>query len=625
MLRLINPIFFASFFFIFGIRLILISLYGADFPVWDSWSEVRDLFIPWLKGTLGISDFFAAHNEHRLVLTRLLNLSMFLLNGGMSPKLVMGVQSALSALSGALLVTIFIGRKFSYAKYLLSLVIVAGFVNLIGYENMLWEFQSQFYFLILFSILTLWSALNLKPDYTSIVKLIVSVFFLCLSMSSAFVAVAVSGALFVYRGIFGKRNRKFFIIMGAMFLVLAPLLFKLLIRHVPQHDALRAKDLSSFMTSLYYNLGWPNSLFNGVGLIWIVLGLLSLIHIVFIHKKFTRNSLFGALLFCWSIIMQLAMAFNRGSDGTLPASRYSDCIVIALIGCCFLFGSILERVKYKNVLTFIFLVISLSSLWSGSAKVVPEIEKEKEIKLQIQDYARNALLIEQNEKGKGEALIRKGIPLVTVPYPSPDLYWETIQDLPRKYLPTGMKPYLIPTDARYGPNRPLENRSGLVSAEAESETGYLVGSYIGGDRWKGAITFGTIPISTRHLKIYLAGYLDPGKLGLKIVSLPGNETQIINEGSPPNGRGELMWPLSISLPRGSTAVEVSIIDRSTDMYGWLAFGGIKEQHRLSWISDNLGSVGVLFILLSLICVGTGCRRGGVIGDVKFCPDGKIMY
>src|SRR5438046_7390687 len=51
---------------------VLIFKNGVDFPVLDEWDGTAPLFEKMTDGTLGIADFFAQHNEHRIFFPRLI-------------------------------------------------------------------------------------------------------------------------------------------------------------------------------------------------------------------------------------------------------------------------------------------------------------------------------------------------------------------------------------------------------------------------------------------------------------------------------------------------------------------------------------------------------------------------
>jgi hypothetical protein len=50
---------------------VLVALWGVNVPFWDQW-ELVPLFQKFHNGTLGFADFFAQHNEHRILFPRLI-------------------------------------------------------------------------------------------------------------------------------------------------------------------------------------------------------------------------------------------------------------------------------------------------------------------------------------------------------------------------------------------------------------------------------------------------------------------------------------------------------------------------------------------------------------------------
>src|SRR4051794_35333507 len=71
---------------VFGAKLILIAELGSPMPLMDQWNgEAANLYMPYLHGTLSFGDLFTPHNEHRIVLTRLLTLLHLELAGEWNP------------------------------------------------------------------------------------------------------------------------------------------------------------------------------------------------------------------------------------------------------------------------------------------------------------------------------------------------------------------------------------------------------------------------------------------------------------------------------------------------------------------------------------------------------------
>src|SRR5580700_8459600 len=80
-----------------GGQLWTVWLYGSPIPIWDQWDEAYDVFKPWLEGHLTWGILVAPDNNHRILLTRLLDLGLIQLNGRWDPLLQMTVNAFIHA------------------------------------------------------------------------------------------------------------------------------------------------------------------------------------------------------------------------------------------------------------------------------------------------------------------------------------------------------------------------------------------------------------------------------------------------------------------------------------------------------------------------------------------------
>jgi hypothetical protein len=144
---------------IFGGKLWLISAAGSDLPTWDQWdAESETLFRPWLEGHLSVRDLFHPHNEHRLVTTKLYALGLLMANGQWDAFVETTANAAVHTVFAVLLLLL--------ARRWLKGIWLAGFGALLvllltlpfSWENTLFGFQIQFYFLELFSLGYIWLA-----------------------------------------------------------------------------------------------------------------------------------------------------------------------------------------------------------------------------------------------------------------------------------------------------------------------------------------------------------------------------------------------------------------------------------------------------------------------------------
>jgi hypothetical protein len=141
---------------VFGSKLIVISALGSPIPLLDQWdAEAATLYSPYLRGELSFANLLTPHNDHRIVVTRLLALLHLELAGEWNTRLemVLGaiVHTALITWLAALLMPLVVPQR----RILVACFIAFLFAVPIGYENTLWGFQSQLYLTLLFAIAAL--------------------------------------------------------------------------------------------------------------------------------------------------------------------------------------------------------------------------------------------------------------------------------------------------------------------------------------------------------------------------------------------------------------------------------------------------------------------------------------
>jgi len=154
---------------VLAVQLLLVSRAGTDVPFQDQWDvEGTRLYPAWLEGTLRCSDLWRAHNEHRIVWTHLLNLGLFAANGQWDPLVQMIAGAMVRAISVAGFVWM-LGKHFSRkGRALVAGGMTLAFLPALAWHNALWGFQSQVYFVLLFSLLAL--ALLSAPEASALRK-----------------------------------------------------------------------------------------------------------------------------------------------------------------------------------------------------------------------------------------------------------------------------------------------------------------------------------------------------------------------------------------------------------------------------------------------------------------------
>jgi hypothetical protein len=312
----------------FGAKLILIRRYGSDVPFWDEWDAVgRVLLIPRAQGSLHAANFLAHHNEHRIVLTRLLSYFLAVSNGQWDGLLEMTVNAAIHAGFCAALV-VFAGRfvrgvRFAVAATLTTLLFCQAF----DWENTLVGFQSQFYFLE-------WSALGM--------------FLLCIpsralsgrwwmgwlcglvglgTMASGFLAPMALLVVMILRGLIDRRwSRRDTV--AAAFLCALCIVGMISVTHVPGHDRYRAHSTMEWIAGVAALLSWPDSGWEAAFLVVQAPIFLLLVERVG-SRRLSGNEAILAALAAWTWL-QIAAIANGRMNLSLASPRYTDVFAIGI-------------------------------------------------------------------------------------------------------------------------------------------------------------------------------------------------------------------------------------------------------------------------------------------------------
>lgn len=429
--------YFASANFLLGAKFWLIEKFGNQIPFWDQWDEEGGrLYEPFLKGTLGLSYFFSPHNEHRMMATRLLDLGELCLNGIWNPLLQMVVGAFLHVAAILVLVALLArvaGREYLPAVLAFSVLLFA-LPN--GWENTLWGFQSQVYFAMLFSIISLWW--TTLPEPFSL-KWCCGFFCMALaffSMASGVFAAAAAAALGFAFYLMGLRRtpRQ----LAAVLMLAALFILEIqLTRGVAGPNELKAHSAFQFLAAFYHTLAWPMP--------HKVLGMLQNLPILafavwmFKRKPSTDDpKWFLASLMLCMLGVQAGLAYGRALCPV--SSRYLDQFAIMILAtfACFLLmlkeGSPEWKRRLFPLLALWVLMVSACLQIYNARPSWKEIKDWKNIKIIEEVNVRN--YVASGDKGclqdKGE---------YGIPYPSAGAL-ASFLDSPeiRKILPADIAP-----------------------------------------------------------------------------------------------------------------------------------------------------------------------------------------
>ncbi len=326
---------FALFGFVFCARAWLIKVWGSPVPYWDQWdAEALGLFRPWLNGTLTWADLFAAHNEHRIVLTRIADLALFVAGGNWNPWWQLLLNAALHATTAAALSRFFwndIPRKLR-PVWIVGLALL--FIAPAGWQNALWGFQSQVYFCTLLSVLALGGLLFPQPLqpcwWLGFGAALLALFSLGSGVLAATTALvlntlgAFTGYLTDRRSITATSVLSLFALM-----ILVALGWSLRIE-VPLHEPLHAHSVGQFGSVFFRCLSWP---WVDSGWIWLFLQAPLVWLVAELFRRRTIPTPVERLLLGLGLLTMLhaaAVAYSRGAGllESRPLSRYQDPLLI---------------------------------------------------------------------------------------------------------------------------------------------------------------------------------------------------------------------------------------------------------------------------------------------------------
>lgn len=416
-------------------QLWLVAAAGTDIPFQDQWDAEGSGLYPALRAETGsMADLLRPHNEHRIFWTHLLNRMIFSLNGQWDPLVQLTAGAFLHATGAALLVTSLIRGVGPRPAWLLGLVVALFSLPLGGWHNALWGFQSQVYFVALFSVAAF--SLLAAPAMTigrAVVGWLAVIAALLAMGPGLLVPAALAGGL-VLRWRDGRARWR-----DAWPVIIALAAAAWLYQPVPGHAALQAGSPGEFLLALARLLAWPHS-----GQPWAAL-VLNIPLVLLLGARFLKRRSpvagedFVVLLACWALLVSVAAAWSRGGGTEFIASvpsRYVDILLLLPLANAWC-AVVLAREAAPSIrLVAVAWVAFLLVGWLGlSVEVMRGVilprarDREAPVRL-MQEFQRT-----------GDAAVFAGQPRLLVPHPNLDAVRGVLRDpRMRGALPPSLQP-----------------------------------------------------------------------------------------------------------------------------------------------------------------------------------------
>ena len=314
----------------FAARLLYIQHFAVSMPFWDQWDgEGDNLLKPLLSGSLGLADLLHAHNEHRILPTKLVTLASYLATGQWNNIYEARISAAIYAMIPAILVWhgIRIGASLR-SRFLLIAVAICAAVLPYSWENFLVGFQSQFYFLILSAVLAVSLAAAMHENIIAIGGVVLLSVISVLTMASGLltpVAAAVTYALAAWL-LPGRRWPS--VLAICLLMAIAVVAYKSM-PIIPEHAVMRSQSALELFGGLTRVLSWPvRGMHAPALLLWLpgVLGVALMLH----ARPAGKTDITMAGLLAWGGLQAAAIAYGRGHDLVELSPRYTEILIPGL-------------------------------------------------------------------------------------------------------------------------------------------------------------------------------------------------------------------------------------------------------------------------------------------------------
>ena len=312
---------------VIGARWIVLSRLGTDTPYWDQWdSEIAALYKPFVEGDFGLTQLFAPHNEHRIVFSRLFNLSLFEANAGQFDNQVECFANAL------LYAAVVLGFAYPILRRLAGPSLVLGAIAAFcasfapyGWENLVSGFQNAFYFLNGMAILAIAAAVFGKRPI-AIAASVVIAFLSLFTLASGLLTAAALAFTFVLRAYCGDLELRR-ALPAALACTAICIAGAMLLTPVQGHAALKAQGFSDLFAAVVSTWSWPlPPVSASIILAWWPAALT--VARALRERRVATIDLYLASICAWTLLQACAVAWSRGHEMTIVSSRYTDTLAL---------------------------------------------------------------------------------------------------------------------------------------------------------------------------------------------------------------------------------------------------------------------------------------------------------
>jgi hypothetical protein len=562
------------------LRLSFIAKYGTDIPYWDQWeAQGKLLFGTISRSGVGAVDWFAPHNEHRIVTARLWTTMIWIANSIWSPRLEMALNAVLAVASLGAIVAFCAKQATSNWRFSLPLMIVLLFSFApTGWDNTIGAFQSPFYILM---ICVVWMAFAISAPALAVrhyVGLIAASVFALFTLATGLLVPLIAAIVLAIRILLhGNVSRR----PAALTLCSLVLLFGvglMLTTHVAGHDPLRApnflKGLESFTGASVWPL--PSFLFP---VIWLPICVLAIKNSKRIASGSDHELYILLVLALFALASAAGIAYARGGfEGPEYSSRYCDTLWLGIfvnVAAACVLSSHGSKAMSSYWLWFA-IAATFAVFISG---VSGGLKAFQDMQIRGEAFAVQSRNVAQYVATNDAANIL-GRPFFTIPYPS-DTALKAMLDDPaiRSILPSQTSPGLL-FRVTSGVDGWRKNGAYPVTPSAPKA---WIGSYTEqGNPSTGVFQTDYVHLSSGKYFLYMAGYPNEANMSLLLENKNGSVTTLVVDKNPK----ESWSKVSVSLESG----EYRYVSSDKNPEFWFAFSDLSREGRfdnaLKYVLDN---------------------------------------
>lgn len=309
-------------------RLLYVQCFATPMPYMDQWDgEWAGALKPLLEGALHWQMLIAPHNEHRILPTRLVTLLSYMATGEWNNVHEARIAAVVFCFIPGLLTWHALRDAEASARRWMPLLAVLLSVLPFAWENVLVGFQSQFYFLILSSLVAIALVARHHQSIAALAAAVALSMFACATMASGLLTAVATGATCVMACLCLPGRRGPALCATALLAVVAIAAYAW-VPVVEAHAVLRAQSVGEFVHAAGRVLAWPMRSAPFALIIW--LPAVVMIVCMLVHRRASPADLVMAGLCLWSALQALAIAYGRGHEMRAPMSRYTELFVPGL-------------------------------------------------------------------------------------------------------------------------------------------------------------------------------------------------------------------------------------------------------------------------------------------------------